>query len=50
MNISLLKCFLGFHECEDTGIRRMYGFVKIGKCIHCGKRIELMEPLVKKVT
>lgn len=31
-----LKCFFELHDWEDTGIRRMYGFVYLMKCKHCG--------------
>jgi len=39
--IHRIKCFLGFHEWKDTGIRRKYGFVYTMKCARCGTLSEM---------
>ena len=30
-----LKCYLGFHDWQDTGIRRIYGLIGFFECSHC---------------
>lgn len=30
-----IKCFFGFHDWEDTGCRRMYGFIITLECRRC---------------
>jgi hypothetical protein len=45
-----VKCFLGYHEWKDTGIRRMYGFVYLIECTHCKTLHEMTLPQIEFVT
>lgn len=32
----MVRCFFGYHDWRDTGGRRMYGFIYLVECKHCG--------------
>jgi hypothetical protein len=35
-----IKCHFGYHKWKDTGIMRMFGFIRTFECTNCGEQIE----------
>lgn len=42
MMLQKLKCRLGYHDFQDTGVRYGCGFIEIHDCKHCGAQMEVI--------